>query len=748
MINKFVISVFISLLLTVFGLNKSFAALPVTNGMILHLDASDTNTITAADGVLNDGDKISAWGSALQSNSSLMPVWVAHMSAFNNKAVMQFSGTIMTISSLVMEQNITVFFVSQNYPQSTVSSSSLRPLLAATSDPFKGTASGYGLAYNKGDAPNYVIDIGNGSAEEKLMPATGTVQYDSAARIIIFRRNGNTSNGSELYERKMSQDSAQLLTRRTMTRISGFYTGGYYLGGEPSVSCRYYTGGVGEVIIYNRVLSDTEMTQVSDYLYNKYFLTVPTTCGSPGTVYLPTDVDKNCRVDFRDFALIAANYLKCTNPQDPNCDQYWNGPGPDVLASRRWHQWRQLWTNQFPTASWAYFSKYSGSLAEYTMYKNAGLTMVQVPLSSISYNTYQCNNAMAAGLKILLGGWESIYEPSKLNILQYYISYPSANDTRMTGYQLKDEPNSTLLDKLGTASYYIYQHDTRASIPIISMLPNWAVSYSRFGMSYTDFVDAFVTKSYPAVMLSTHYPNLADGTDRPEYYDNFELFRNRALSHNIGLMAFVNLTQYDNGKMAYRAASESDIYWQVYSGIAYGAQGIWYYNYRIGNDPKFGEGLVMHADGSPNPQFYPYVQAANNELHKLSPILMKLKSQGVWHTGTNLPSGTTGYTNGVVTGITGFTANDFIIGQFNNQDDSSDTTIYLMIVNKLHAAGTLSSALPASTTITVNSSYPYVYKYNPSTGDMEQLTGTDGNYTITLDGGHGLLIRLSQTSLR
>ena len=45
-------------------------------------------------------------------------------------------------------------------------------------------------------------------------------------------------------------------------------------------------------------------------------------CGDPGTVYMKADVDKNCYVNIADFALIAANWLQCTDPNNPDCDQY------------------------------------------------------------------------------------------------------------------------------------------------------------------------------------------------------------------------------------------------------------------------------------------------------------------------------------------------------------------------------------------------------------------------------------------
>ncbi len=45
----------------------------------------------------------------------------------------------------------------------------------------------------------------------------------------------------------------------------------------------------------------------------------PEKCGDPGTVYLAGDVNKDCKVDFKDFASFAATWLDCSDPNDPNC---------------------------------------------------------------------------------------------------------------------------------------------------------------------------------------------------------------------------------------------------------------------------------------------------------------------------------------------------------------------------------------------------------------------------------------------
>lgn len=415
-------------------------------------------------------------------------------------------------------------------------------------------------------------------------------------------------------------------------------------------------------------------------------------------------------------------------------------------ASARWHNWRKQWANEFPTAAWAYFSKYNGSIEEYTIYKNAGLSMVQAPLS-------QYSNAVSAGLRVVSGGWEKLYEnESKLD---QYIAFPSANDASTAGYNLVDEPKPSDFANLKTAVARIYQTDRRKAIPIMTMLPNWAVPFGRFGMTYEDFVSSFVAQTNPAVMLSTHYPVLCTG-DRPEYYQNIEQFRNHALAKNIGLMGFVLATPHNNKtntSMCYRLPSESDIYWQVYSMIAYGAQGIWYYNYRIennNNNYNFGEGLVLHATGQPNPLLYPHVRAANNELHKLAPVLMKLQSVKVSHlhdNGAQVPEATTKYADGMITGINRISGDNFIVSEFKNQDDLSDESPYIMLVNKRHAANTAAADLRANVTIIPGAAYGYVYQYNPENGNLEPLKGSSGQYTINVPGGHGRLVKISKKEL-
>jgi hypothetical protein len=45
----------------------------------------------------------------------------------------------------------------------------------------------------------------------------------------------------------------------------------------------------------------------------------PEKCGDPGTSYTSGDINKDCKVDFHDFAYFSATWLNCTDPNQDNC---------------------------------------------------------------------------------------------------------------------------------------------------------------------------------------------------------------------------------------------------------------------------------------------------------------------------------------------------------------------------------------------------------------------------------------------
>ena len=124
------------------------------------------------------------------------------------------------------------------------------------------------------------------------------------------------------------------------------------------------------------------------------------------------------------------------------------------LASQRWHQWRKS-RPRFPIAAWSYFQRYPGTLAEYETYAGANLTMVQAPLE-------QAANAKAAGLDLIVGGWQQLHRKDE-HVWRRFVEFPAPDDRRVAAYGLEDEPHPNEFEGLRQVCEYIYRHDGRGA---------------------------------------------------------------------------------------------------------------------------------------------------------------------------------------------------------------------------------------------------------------------------------------------
>lgn len=405
------------------------------------------------------------------------------------------------------------------------------------------------------------------------------------------------------------------------------------------------------------------------------------------------------------------------------------------MASERWHAWRKAQTS-FPLAAWSYFHRYPGTKDEFDLYKNAGLTYVMP-------GPGQDANAAAAGLDIAAGAFQPLHENKAL--LESTATSAIPADHHVIAYILKDEPLVQDYPALGKAVAYLYENDVRGAIPIMDFRPNWAVPYKRWNMTYETYFERFLDEVHPCVLLNCHYPVMRDGGTRPMYYANIEYFRKKALDYDIGLMGFVMITAHSfpgNAQIDYREPSESDIRWMAYTYLAYGAQGLWYYNWRI-SDERFRTAIVDSAAGRPT-RYFPIVAGLNREIAAIGPILMHLRSTGVYHTGASIPEGTTRLYEGFVKGLGEWQGDDCIIGVFENRDDTADTSVYLMIVNKRHEADTGPSDLTSSISFSVNPDYSRITCLSPADDSLWKFTSGKGICSLDLGGGQGVLVRLER----
>ncbi len=402
-------------------------------------------------------------------------------------------------------------------------------------------------------------------------------------------------------------------------------------------------------------------------------------------------------------------------------------------ASERWREWRTS-QKEFPLAAWSYFQHYAGTVSEYKMYRDAGLNYVQAPEA-------QAKNAQAAGLGLVLGAFRDVHESEE--DLAALVEFSNAHPEGAVAYSLKDEPVPENYPALAKSMAYIYENDTTGALPIIDFRPNWAVPYKRWKMTYESCFESYVDEVAPPVLLHCHYPLMRDGSNREIYFSNLEYFRHISLKKDIGLMGFVQITAHtfeNSTYIDYRAPSESDLNWLVNGHLAYGAQGLWYYNWRI-KDKRFSDGIVSGANGTPT-MLYPKVKKVNERVTAMGDTLMKLKSNMVVHTDEVVPVGTTRYAQGTIAGIHDWEGDSFIVSEFYNQDDPADKAVYLMIVNKLHAANKASDNLMQSCSFDIYPDYPNVSIFDPETLEFSDMNLNDGHVSLKLGGGQAAFLIL------
>jgi len=409
-------------------------------------------------------------------------------------------------------------------------------------------------------------------------------------------------------------------------------------------------------------------------------------------------------------------------------------------ASQRWHKWRKNRT-RFPIAAWSYFHRYESTLKDYKLYEDAGMTMVSPPPE-------QYGLAEQTGLDIILGHFQPVHEDEEL--LKSMVAGQGIDSSRIVGYSLKDEPLVGDYPGLSEAVEYVYKNDDRGAIPIMDFRPNWSVPYKRWNMTYETYFERFLDEVHPSMTLNCHYAVMRDGSTRPVYYANIEYFRKKSLEYDIGFMGFPLITAHkfpNNPNIDYRMPSESDIRWMVYTYLAYGAQGIWWYNWRI-RDDRFMTSIIDGDSGEPT-RYYPIVQDLNSEIQDIGQTLLSLRSTGVYHLGENTPPGTTRFADGCIPSLLGLSGDDFIAGVFEHADDPNDDSVYVMFVNKRHEADTVPQDLKAKLTFIAHPEYWDVVPLSKENGHytIKRDKGDDNDYvvyTLSLDGGQGVLLRFSK----
>ena len=280
--------------------------------------------------------------------------------------------------------------------------------------------------------------------------------------------------------------------------------------------------------------------------------------------------------------------------------------------------------------AWAGPPEQETTAERYKELSDAGFTHNYTGFGSAAAMAKALDVARAAGVKLFVSTPELASDPE--GIAKRFKSHPA-----IAGYALRDEPSAGDFEGLAKWVRRIQSVDADHTC-YINLYPNYCPASALGTADYREHVAQFV-KEVPVQVLSfDHYPVVGKSL-RPEWYENLEIVSAAARAADKPFLAFALATAHG----AYPVPTTAQLRVQVYSNLAYGAQGIQYFTYWTPRSDTwdFHEGPIT-PDGKRS-AVYERVREVNRELQALRGVFVGSTVESIGHTGATIPAGTRSY---------------------------------------------------------------------------------------------------------
>ncbi|MCC6487118.1 MAG: beta-galactosidase [Candidatus Hydrogenedentes bacterium] len=300
------------------------------------------------------------------------------------------------------------------------------------------------------------------------------------------------------------------------------------------------------------------------------------------------------------------------------------------------------------------------------------------------------------------------------------------------GYLLRDEPNAADFPALRTMVDKV-RAERPGRLAYINLFPNYASEKQLGTPTYEEHVRRFVDEVDVDVLSMDHYPIFKPEKDgRDGYCETLSVMREHSLRKGLPFWNFFNTMPYG----PHTDPTESQLRWQIYTSLAYGAKGVLYFCYWTPQGGEFPKGgAIITAEGRPT-RHYEQAKRINREIKNLGPTLMQLTSTAVIRmTEENDPlSVLSGSPIADIQRADVDPPNDYLIGVFSHKDGRR-----AVLLNNYRFAFT------AWPTVVFDAPVDLVREVDPNTGqevpvvdDSPLMEGTQ----LSLDAGAGRLFLL------
>lgn len=312
----------------------------------------------------------------------------------------------------------------------------------------------------------------------------------------------------------------------------------------------------------------------------------------------------------------------------------------------------------------AWFTLYGPHLdaSHFKDLSDAGFNLAFSFISDIEELDRVLDGAKGSGVKVIASCDEMKSDP------QGTVRHLKKNRS-VAAYFIKDEPFAKDLDTLANWFNQILETDD-SRLLYCNLNPTYCPGELLGFDTYEDYVSAYCEKIDPLFLSFDHYPVLNTGL-RPDFWYNLEVISSEARKRNIPFWGFALSTAH----AIYPIATYESMGLQIWSNLAYGAQGIEYFTFLSSLDDKFHDGPI-DSKGERTP-VYQAVSRLNSEVQSLKDVFLGDEVVGVWHTGEHLPTGTSELVTMPV-GVNYIKSEDkgVLVSEIHNSKK-----VYLMVVN-------------------------------------------------------------------
>ncbi|NLE28982.1 MAG: hypothetical protein GX629_04855, partial [Phycisphaerae bacterium] len=335
-------------------------------------------------------------------------------------------------------------------------------------------------------------------------------------------------------------------------------------------------------------------------------------------------------------------------------------------------------TRTIPIVAWIGMPSNQLTLERFLELREAGFThQLSQYYASFDYARWALDKAREAGIKFI---------PPVIPSYTAWCVEQIKDHPALEAYYVDDEPNASEFSSVAQTAATIQTLDPNHWC-YINLFSNYA-DLSWGVSTYQDYVDNFLNTVSVPVLSFDHYPITSTGIN-PLFYENLEVISTAAKQKGIPFWAFaLSSPHYD-----YSMPTLAHLRFQMFSNLAYGAQGLQYFTYWMCIADSISG--PMDLDGNRTPIWY-IVQEMNAEIVGLSPVFFGAEVMSVGHTGS-LPSGTTAYTNSApINSLTTSGSDGAVVSRLTNGDND-----YLVVVNRdIVSTMTLNIGLDTSKTFT------------------------------------------------